>query len=179
MKLYNFHLIYELFFHFTKQTVDAESPTACYFNLMKPIGPLKKYYPKHEFYLLPFYNDQQSCLTWFALYDYKVKMSELDPTPATPILGSFEHPVVVSGISICDEDLENISLSDIEYQSNGVEEFVWRTVLEGKLWMCLHPSVGKMETKDIKFLPAKRYAMHLEKLNNEKKNQKNKSDTSK
>ncbi|KAG2373516.1 hypothetical protein C9374_006511 [Naegleria lovaniensis] len=159
-----FDSVYHMFL-----TVDAESPTACYFNLMKPIGPLKKYYPKHEFYLLPFFNDQQSCLTWFALYDNKVKMSELDPT-SPPILGSFDHPVVVSGISICDEDLENISFSDIEYQSNGVEEFVWRTVLEGKLWMCLHPSVGKMQIKDIKFLPAKRYAMHLEKLNNEKKN---------
>ncbi|KAL9652087.1 hypothetical protein ABK040_015888 [Willaertia magna] len=61
----------ELFTNLTLQE-GFDSPTACYFTLFNSIGPFTKYLPENEFYLIPFYNDQQGCVTWCVFFDKKV-----------------------------------------------------------------------------------------------------------
>jgi len=152
-----------LFYSCDNDSFSHYSPTACYFNLMSPIGPLTKYMPRHELYLTPFYHDEKDTISWFALYDKKIR---------SDCAGSFERPVVVSGISITDaEELADIDLVEIaSLQSESVEEFVWRTILEGKLWMCLSPQLGKMKPSDIRYTPARNYALRLQsKMEEDKK----------
>ncbi|EFC39405.1 predicted protein [Naegleria gruberi] len=167
-------LFNDVYFHFL--TSDIESPTACYFSLMKPI-PLSSYSPKHEFCLVPFFNDQQSCLTWFALFDRKASKEEFNNMP-----GCFENPIVVTGISIADledDDSQVVKLDDLQFQAPSIEEFVWRTAVESNLWMCVHPQCGKMKPIDIKYKPGQRYALHYENLQKAKQSTTQKQDEKK
>ncbi|KAG2379298.1 hypothetical protein C9374_007437 [Naegleria lovaniensis] len=108
------------------------SPTGCYFQLSKAIGPLNLY-SDSEVFLVPFFKDEYGVLTWYALFDRSLPDDQV---------GSFSKPVVVSGIPSC-SDILNINLRDFDIVSLHVEEFVWRTFIEGFIWKELHKSHDK------------------------------------
>ncbi|KAF0979263.1 hypothetical protein FDP41_001606 [Naegleria fowleri] len=99
------------------------SPTGCYFKLSKAIGPLLLY-SDSEVFLVPFFKDEYNVLTWYALFDKSLMNDQA---------GSFSKPVIISGIPSRD-NLLNINLRDFDIVSLHVEEFVWRTFIEGIIW---------------------------------------------
>ena len=84
---------------FQQQEFFGSGNGCCHYWLRPSIGPLDQYLPNNQFCLIPFYHDQQSIMTWYALCD----MSIDDPT----LIGSSTNPCVVSGVSA-----ENIEADD-------------------------------------------------------------------
>ncbi|KAL9645661.1 hypothetical protein ABK040_003394 [Willaertia magna] len=104
-----------------------ESPTACYFLTCKPIGPFKRYLPTNEFYVIPFFNDQQGCCTWFVFFDKKVTDFN--------IVGSWQNPcVVVSNSLFYEHNLDCNLQEDLTFVCYSLEEFIWRVGFESTLW---------------------------------------------
>ncbi|KAG2385638.1 hypothetical protein C9374_003453 [Naegleria lovaniensis] len=102
----------------------------CHYWLNNTYGPLQRYMPTNEFYLFPFYHDQQECITWFALADIKVRDGSI---------GSALNPCVVSGINSEQIEADDyfstnaLNLNDLHFVSPSIEEFLWRNYLEDQI----------------------------------------------
>lgn len=116
---------------FSDQSFFGSKNGVCHYWLRDVIGPLDVYLPNNQFVLYPFYHDQQSCMTWFALCDLTVT----DPTK----IGSTAKPCVVSGLS--GEDIEAdedffpnvLRLTSFVLVADTIEEFVWREGIEAEI----------------------------------------------